>query len=103
MCHMSGVTRQVSGVRCQVSGVMSNFLFFFLGQIGVASRWKVCYQQGLPRRVNITLAHFSFTTVTTTIYSLNTSQNRRQNLLKENNIKQQISHSGVDLYQPVLA
>ena len=47
-CHVSGVTRQVSCVRCNMSGVMrisssSSFL-----QNGGASRWKVCYQWGLP-------------------------------------------------------
>ena len=34
----------MSCVRCQVSSV-----FFFLLQSGVASRGRVCYQQGLPR------------------------------------------------------
>ena len=46
MCHVSGVTCQVSGVMCQVSHVS-----FFLGQSGEASRWRVCYQRGLPRLV----------------------------------------------------
>ena len=41
MCHMSGVTCQVSGVMCKI---------FFL-QSGWASRWRVCYQRGLPRIV----------------------------------------------------
>ena len=34
------------GVRCQVSGV----IFLFLQSVE-ASRWRVCYQQGLPRLV----------------------------------------------------
>ena len=38
MCHVSLVTCHVSGVKCHVSQ-------FF----GGPSRWRVCYQQGLPR------------------------------------------------------
>ena len=45
---------QVSGVRCQVSGVTYNFYFFiyliFL-QNGGACRGRVCNQRGLPRLV----------------------------------------------------
>ena len=65
MSHMSCFTCQVSGVRCQVSGVrchvsrvrchMSGVTFqFFFGvflQSGENSRWRVCYQRGLPRLV----------------------------------------------------
>ena len=59
-CQVSRVTCQVSHVRCHLSGVMCHFfssffllLFFlsFFGQSGGASRWRVCYQQGLPRLV----------------------------------------------------
>ena len=43
---MSGVTCHVSGVKCQC------FLnVFFCCQSGDASRWRVCYQRGLPRQV----------------------------------------------------
>ena len=46
---MSSVRCQVSRVMCQVSHVI--FFFFFFGQSGGASRWRVCYQGGLPRLV----------------------------------------------------
>ena len=46
----------VSGVRCQVSGVRCIFFSsFFLSsflQSGEASRYRVCYQRGLPRLVS---------------------------------------------------
>ena len=48
MCHMSGVRCQVSCVMCQVSCVTCQVSG---GQRGGASRWRVCYQQGLPRLV----------------------------------------------------
>ena len=54
MCHVSRVTCHVSRVMCHVSHVTCNFNFFFLQnflQSGGASRWRVCYQQGLPRLV----------------------------------------------------
>ena len=47
-CHMSGVSCQVPCVRRPVS----QFLF---GQSGGASRWRVCYQLGLPRLVKLIL------------------------------------------------
>ena len=51
-CHMSRVMCHVSGVRCQVSGVMCHFfLLLFFRQSVEASRWRVCYQRGLPRLV----------------------------------------------------
>ena len=51
-CHLLHVRCQVSGVRCQVSGVRCQVSHvFFLGQCGEASRWRVCYQRGLPRLV----------------------------------------------------
>ena len=40
--HASHVRCHVSGVICQVSSVI------FFGLSGWASRWRVCYQQGLP-------------------------------------------------------
>ena len=51
-CHMSCVTCHVSRVTCQ------NFFLHFLyvkenGLSGGASRWRVCYQRGLPRLVYI--------------------------------------------------
>ena len=53
MCHMSHVTFHMSHVRCQVSGVTSqvSHVSFFSGQSVGASRWRVCYQRGLPRLV----------------------------------------------------
>ena len=49
---MSAVRCHMSNVRCQVSGVKKNSSsFFFSGQSGAASRWRVCYQRGLPRLV----------------------------------------------------
>ena len=53
-CHVSCVMCHVSCVRCQVSHVMCHawhFFFFFFRQSGGASRWRVCYQRGLPRLV----------------------------------------------------
>ena len=44
MCHMSHVT-------CHLSHVNFIFILFF-GQIVGASRWRVCYQRGLPRLVS---------------------------------------------------
>ena len=52
MCHVSCVTCHLSHVTCHLSHVK---IFFFLSkkiqQSGGASRWRVCYQQGLPRLV----------------------------------------------------
>ena len=45
MCHVSHVTRHMLRVM-----FFLNFFFIF-GQSGGASRWRVCYQQGLPRLV----------------------------------------------------
>ena len=51
-CHKSHVTCHVSGVRCQVSG----------GGGGGASRWRVCYQRGLPSLVSTdTCGHYLHT------------------------------------------
>ena len=41
----------MSCVRCHVSG----FFGFIFGQSGEASRWRVCYQRGLPRLVFLAL------------------------------------------------
>ena len=45
-CHMSRVTCHMSCVTCIIY-----FLLLFFGQSGEASRWRVCYQRGLPRLV----------------------------------------------------
>ena len=47
MCHVSGVTLQVSGVTIYM------FFIIFFCQSSLASWWRVCYQQGLPRLVLI--------------------------------------------------
>ena len=52
MCHMSGVTCQVSHVRCH---------HFFFKQSGGTSRWRVCYQWGLPSLVKLLLPTCLFT------------------------------------------
>ena len=55
-CHVSRVTCHVSPVTCHMSHVSCHVSFFFclrkkIGQSGGASRWRVCYQRGLPRLV----------------------------------------------------
>ena len=50
--HVSHVTGHGTGVTCQVSRVIICILSFFR-QSGGASRWRVCYQRGLPRLVYI--------------------------------------------------
>ena len=35
----------------RVTAILLNGLIFPIGQSGEASRWRVCYQQGLPRLV----------------------------------------------------
>ena len=59
-CHVSPVTCHLSPVTCHLSHVEIFFKFFLtkkniqkkcpkkIGQSGGASRWRVCYQQGLP-------------------------------------------------------
>ena len=52
--NMSHVTYHVSRVMCHVSRVtchMSHIYIFFL-QSGEISRWRLCYQRGLPRLVS---------------------------------------------------
>ena len=56
-CHLSGVTFHMSPVRCHPSPVMCQvsqvfFCSLFFGQGCEASRWRVCYQRGLPRLVS---------------------------------------------------
>ena len=71
MCHMSHVTCHVSPVMCHVSHVKNIFFYISLnkkknkkkyttkniGQSGGASRWRVCYQRGLPRLVLNVIQH----------------------------------------------
>ena len=47
-CHVSHVTCHMSCVTCQF---FFKFIYFFLGQLSEAYRWRVCYQRGLPRLV----------------------------------------------------
>ena len=56
MCHSSHVMCHMSRVTCHVLRVTCNMYFFFVSwkkirQSGWASRWRVCFQQGLPRLV----------------------------------------------------
>ena len=48
MCHVSRVTCHVSRVMCQKINKLPSEK---IGQSGGASRWRVCYQRGLPRLV----------------------------------------------------
>ena len=48
MCHVSRVTCHMSPVTCHLSHVTCHKK---IGQSGEASRWRVCYQRGLPRLV----------------------------------------------------
>ena len=52
-CHVSHVTCHVSCVTCHLYHVTCHFFSITkkIGQCGGASRWKVCYQRGLPRLV----------------------------------------------------
>ena len=50
-CHMWHVTCDVSPVTCHMSHVKKITFFFY-----IISRWRVCYQQGLPRLVFRALA-----------------------------------------------
>ena len=71
MCHMSHVTCHVSRVMYHMSHVMCqishdfNFNFFF-GQSGETSRWRVCYQRGLPRLVLINTQFYTIAAGTET-------------------------------------
>ena len=68
MCHMSHVTCHMSRVSCQnIFFTLFNkkiyvlFVFFNkFGQSGGASRWRICYQRGLPRLVSFKIGHPSF-------------------------------------------
>ena len=58
-CQVSHVRCHMSGVICWVSGVKCIFIFciYFFLQSGGASRWRVFYQQGLSRLVNLVPGH----------------------------------------------
>ena len=61
MCHVSRVTCHLSHVTCHMSPVTCHMFYLFIYfyffslkkklQSGGASRWRVCYQRGLPRLV----------------------------------------------------
>ena len=59
MCHVSRVMCHLSPVMCHLSHVQKKFSnfntkkkhFIKIGQKDGASRWRVCYQRGLPRLV----------------------------------------------------
>ena len=54
-CHVTRVICHISPVTCHVSYVTCNFLYNEKksGQSGGASRWRVCYQRGLPYLVGL--------------------------------------------------
>ena len=57
-CHMSRVTCHVSHVTCHMSRVTKKKKKLKKnGKSGGASRWRVCYQRGLPRLVNVLTSH----------------------------------------------
>ena len=59
MCHVSHVRCHMSPVPCHMSPVTRQIFFLIkeknilnkIGQRGGVSRWRVCYQRGLPRLV----------------------------------------------------
>ena len=63
MCHVSPVTCHVSAVTCIIFFLVYLLIFYVPkkifwkknGHSGGASRWRVCYQRGLPRLVYISL------------------------------------------------
>jgi hypothetical protein len=55
-CHLSSVMCHMSHGTCRVSYV--SLKKKYIGQSGEASRWRVCYQRGLPRLV-LTCALFT--------------------------------------------
>ena len=50
-CHMLYVTCHMSHVKCHFKETKYIFVLIFFLQIGGASGWRVCYQQGLLRLV----------------------------------------------------
>ena len=63
-CHVSRVMCHVSPVMCHMSPVTCHFFcirkisFTKIGQSGGASRWRVCYQRGLPRLVLLDMSQW---------------------------------------------
>ena len=47
--HLAGYQNCITGSR--VMAILLNGIIFPIGQSGEASRWRVCYQRGLPRLV----------------------------------------------------
>ena len=65
MCQLPHVTCHMSPVKCHMSHVKKKlhfFVCFFLhkkiGQSGGASRWRVCYQRGLPHLALVDTLYF---------------------------------------------
>ena len=48
--NLEGNQNRITGSR--VTAILLNGWIFPIGQSGEASRWRVCYQQGLPRLVS---------------------------------------------------
>ena len=64
----------MSHVNCLMSGVVCQFFLFFFGQSGGVIRWRVCYQQSLPRLVfvfsefwDVSLSELQFLIFVTTL------------------------------------
>ena len=55
--NLEGHQNRTTGSR--VTAILLNALIFSMGQSGEASRWRVCYQQGLPRLVLNQITSFS--------------------------------------------
>ena len=51
LSRVSHITYHVTHITCHMACVTCHFIFFFSGQSGGASWWRVCYQRGLPRLV----------------------------------------------------
>ena len=58
LCNIKRKLRTIRWKECHMSRVTCHMSFFsFFGLIGEAYRWRVCYQQGLPRLVSSSLVH----------------------------------------------
>ena len=73
MCYVSHVMCHMSDVTCHNYLILFIFFLFF-GQSGEAYRWRVCYQQGLPRLV-YNIKGISFYVLFWTIPILKSAQN----------------------------
>ena len=88
MCHLSHVLCPISCVTCHVSHVMCHrsdvtcqIYIFVFWQIGRASVWRVCYQQGLPRPVYLrTCGFFCFVLVILSSHGERCSVSRMLNI-----------------------